>query len=125
MQGDDECIAQRQMQIYFSRHKKWTFSHLNRSFGEVANIETFRAALVYCDLVQSTLVGNQKHPLLREITIPDSGGTRQSVEPLHHQWLPVRNNVVEVVHVQVADPNGNLLKLPKGKTMVTVAMKHS
>ncbi len=97
MQDDDKCIAQRQMQIYFSRHKKWTFSHLNRSFGEVANIETSRAALVYCDLVQSTLVGNQKHPLLREITIPDSGGARQSVEPLHHQWLPVRNNVVEVL----------------------------
>ena len=125
MQGDDECIAQRQMQIYFSRYKKWTFSHLNRSFGEVANIETSRAALVYCDLVQSTLVGNQKHPLLREITIPDSGGERQSVEPLHHQWLPVRNNVVEVVHVQVADPNGNLLKLPSGKTMVTVALKRA
>ena len=125
MQGDDGCIAQRQMQIYFSRYKKWTFSHLNRSFGEVANIETSRAALVYCDLVQSTLVGNQKHPLLREITIPDSGGARQSVEPLHHQWLPVRNNVVEVVHVQVADPNGNLLKLPNGKTMVTVALKRA
>ena len=74
MQGDDECIVQRQMQIYFSRYKKWTFGHLNRSFGEVANIESSRAALVYCDLVQSTLVGNQKHPLLREITIPDSGG---------------------------------------------------
>ena len=125
MRGNDECIVQRQMQIYFSRYKKWTFSHLNRSFGEVANIETSRAALVYCDLVQSTLVGNQKHPLLREITIPDSGGARQSVEPLHYQWLPVRNNVVEVVHVQVADPHGNLLKLPNGKTMVTLALKHA
>ena len=125
MRSDDECIAQRQMQIYFSRYKKWTFGHLNRSFGEVAHIESSRAALVYCDLVQSTLVGNQKHPLLREITIPDSGGARQSVEPLHYQWLPVRNNVVEVVHLQVSDPNGNLLKLPDGKTMVTVALKHS
>ena len=125
MQGDDTCIVQRQMQIYFSRYKKWTFGHLNRLFGDVANIETSRAALVYCDLVQSTLVGNQKHPLLREITIPDSGGARQSVEPLHYQWLPVRNNVVEVVHVQVADPDGNLLKLPNGKTMVTVALKHA
>ena len=125
MQSDDTCIAQRQMQIYFSRYKKWTFGHLNRSFGEVANIETSRAALVYCDLVQSTLVGNQKHPLLQEITIPDSGGVRQSVEPRHYQWLPVRNNVVEVVHVQVADPDGNLLKLPDGKTMVTVAVKHA
>ena len=125
MRSDDECIAQRQMQIYFSRYKRWTFSHLNRSFGEVANIESSRAALVYCDLVQSTLVGNQKHPLLREITIPDSGGSHQSVEPLHYQWLPVRNNVVEVVHVQVSDPDGNLLKLPSGKTMVTVALKRA
>ena len=124
MRSNDDCIVHRTpKEVYFSRYKKWTFSHLNRSFGELANMETSRATLVYCDLVQSTLVGNQKHPLLREITIPDSGGARQSVEPLHHQWLPVRNNMVEVVHVQVADPDGNLLKLPEGKTMVTVALK--
>ena len=52
MRGNDDCIVQRTpKEIYFSRYKKWTFSHLNRSFGELANIETSRAALVYCDLV--------------------------------------------------------------------------
>ena len=128
--ADSNAMATRQLQtgenlVYFSRHMTWTFGNLNRTFGEAAKIHKTRLALIYCDLVQSTLVGNQKHPLLRELTLKDSGGSRQSVEPLHYQWLPVRNNVVEVVHVQLADAEGNLLKLPVGKTMVTVALKHA
>ena len=130
MRSDSNAIASRQLQtgetlVYFSRHMTWTFGNLNRTFGEAAKIHKTQLALIYCDLVQSTLVGNQKHPLLRELTLKDSGGSRQSVEPLHYQWLPVGNNVVEVVHVQLADADGNLLKLPMGKTMVTVALKHA
>ena len=82
-------------------------------------------AMVYCDVVESSLVGNQKHALLRKLMLKDSGGQRQFVEPLHYQWLSVRNNVIEVVHVQVADADGKLLALPSGKTMVTVTLKRS
>ena len=67
--------------------------------------------MVYCDVVESSLVGNQKHALLRELMLKDSGGQRQFVEPLHYQWLGVRNNAIEVVHVQVADADGKLLTL--------------
>ena len=130
MRSDTNAMATRQLStgenlVYFSRHMNWTFGNLNRTFGEAAKIHKTQLALIYCDLVQSTLVGNQKHPLLRELTLKDSGGSRQSVEPLHYQWLPVRNNVVEVVHVQLAEADGKLLKLPVGKTMVTVSLKHA
>ena len=130
MRTDANAMATRQLStgetiVFFSRYMNWTFGNLNRTFGEAAKIHKTQLALVYCDLVQSTLVGNQKHPLLRELTLKDSGGSRQSVEPLHYQWLPVRNNVIEVVHAQLADADGKLLTLPTDKTMVTVALKRA
>ena len=111
--------------VFFSRYPDWEFSNLSRSFQGVTQLHKTQLALVYCDLVESTLVGNQKHALLREIMLTDSGGHRQSTEPTHYQWLSVRNHVVEVVHVQVANADGRLLSLPSGKTMVTVTLKRA
>ena len=107
----------------FSRYMTWTFRNLNVSFDDVTRRYKTQLAMVYCDVVESSLVGNQKHALLRELMLKDSGGQRQFVEPLHYQWLGVRNNAIEVVHVQVADADGRLLALPSGKTMVTVTLK--
>ena len=107
----------------FSRYMSWTFRNLNASFDDVTRRFKTQLALVYCDVVESSLVGNQKHALLRELMLKDSGGQRQFVEPLHYQWLGVRNNAIEVVHVQVADADGRLLSIPSGKTMVTVTLK--
>ena len=117
--------------VYFSRHLNWWFNELNRAAGTTSTssaddkASSTRLALVYCDLVQSSLVGNQKHQLLRELTLKDSGGSRRSVEPLHYQWLPVRNNVIDVVHVQLSDADGKFLSMPKGKTMLTVTLKRA
>ena len=117
--------------VYFSRYVNWWFTGLNRvadtTSADSADGKTSstRLAMVYCDIVQSSLVGNQKHQLLRELTLKDSGGSRRSVEPLHYQWLGVRNNVIEVVHVQLADENGKFLEMPKGKTMLTVTLKRA
>ena len=117
--------------VYFSRYVNWWFHGLNRAADLTSSASaddkasSTRVAMVYCDIVQSSLVGNQKHQLLRELTLKDSGGTRGSVEPLHYQWLGVRNNVIDVVHVQLADEDGNFLVLPKGKTMLTVTLKRA
>ena len=117
--------------VYFSRYVNWWFNELNRAADTTSSssaddkASSTRLAMVYCDIVQSSLVGNQKHALLRELTLKDSGGTRRSVEPLHYQWLPVRNNVVEVVHAQLADADGKFLAMPKGKTMLTVTLKRN
>ena len=117
--------------VYFSRYVNWWFTGLNRAADTTSassadgKASSTRLAMVYCDIVQSSLVGNQKHQLLRELTLKDSGGTRRSVEPLHYQWLGVRNNVIEVVHVQLADEDGKFLDIPKGKTMLTVTLKRA
>ena len=117
--------------VYFSRHLNWWFNELNTAADTTSTssaddkASSTRLAMVYCDIVQSSLVGNQKHQLLRELTLKDSGGTRRSIEPLHYQWLPVRNNVIDVVHAQLADENGRFLAMPKGKTMLTVTLKRA
>ena len=117
--------------VYFSRYVNWWFTGLNRAADTTSassadgKASSTRLAMVYCAIVQSSLVGNQKHQLLRELTLKDSGGSRRSVEPLHYQWLGVRNNVIEVVHVQLADENGKFLVMPKGKSMLTVTLKRA
>ena len=117
--------------VYFSRYVNWWFHGMNRAADLTSSASaddkasSTRVAMVYCDIVQSSLVGNQKHQLLRELTLKDSGGTRGSVESLHYQWLGVRNNVIDVVHVQLADEDGKFLVIPKGKTMLTVTLKRA
>ena len=67
--------------------------------------------MVYSDLVESSVVGSGKYPLLRE------------VQPLHYQWVKVRGNQLERVEVEIATPCGPLAVLSPGKTLVTIGLK--
>ena len=47
-------------------------------------------------------------------------------EPLHIQYLPLRNEVVEIIHIQVAETigtGGDLVKFGEGHTIVTLHFK--
>lgn len=102
-----------------------TIHLLYRQFKDAMAVDS-RSVLVYSSLVQPTIMGNQKHQLLREIFIPHKDhDNRQLVEPRHYQWLPVENRQTEVVEVILEDLNGGFIKLPRGKTLVTVAVRHS
>lgn len=80
--------------------------------------------MVYTNLQQSTIVGNSKAQLLRELVINRGGEAGHSYsEPNHLQWVPVSTHQTDIVEVQLADVDGNLLALPKGKSLVTVALK--
>lgn len=39
--------------------------------------------------------------------------------------MGIRSNLVEVISVELADLDGNLIKLPKGKTLVTMALRQA
>ncbi len=108
--------------IIFSQYKDWYFTGIDETFASVTTAPA-RSLLVYSDLVQSSYMGNQKHPLLREIFIPRATHERQLTEPLHYQWLPLRNNSVEVVHIEIGKLDGSLATLPKGKTLVSVCIR--
>ena len=108
--------------MYFSRTLNWRFTNLNHSFESLVGTKT-RNIMVYCDLVEPTIVGAQWHPLLREVYIDRKGEGRSSVEPFHRQYLPMRRGEVDVIELQLAHPDGKLIVLPPGQTLVTIGIK--
>ena len=52
-----------------------------------------------------------------------TGEGESTVEPLHHQWIKVRGNQLEIVEVEIVDTSGPLTILPPGKTIVTIGLK--
>ena len=79
--------------------------------------------MVYSDVVVSTVVGSGKYPLLREVQLLRTGEGESTVEPLHHQWIKVRGNQLEIVEVEIVDTSGPLKILPPGRTIVTIGLK--
>ena len=109
--------------VRFSGQVEWHFINLNQTFMDLHR-HTGQAVMVYTNLQQSTIVGNSKAQLLRELVIQRGGEAGHSYsEPTHLQWIPVSTHSTDIVEVQIADVNGNLLSLPQGKSLVTVALK--
>ena len=107
--------------IYFSRALQWTFRRLNESFDKLHNGK--EVVMVYTDLVESTVVGNGKFPLLRKLSVDRQGSGRVTVEPYHREWIPLQTNWIEIVEFQLSTPGGELIHLSPGKTLVTVGLR--
>ena len=107
--------------MYFSRAVQWTFCRLNESFDKLHNGK--EVVMVYTDLVQSTVVGNGKFPLLRKLSVDRKGSGRVTVEPYHREWVPLQTNWIEIVEFQLSTPGGELTHLSPGKTLVTVGLR--
>ena len=107
--------------IYFSRAVQWNFLRLNDSFANLHNGK--EVVMVYTDLVQSTVVGNGRFPLLRKLSVVRKGEGRVTVEPYHREWVPVQSNVIEMVEIQLSTPGGALTHLSPGKTLVTLGLQ--
>ena len=107
--------------MYFSRAVQWTFRRLNESFDKLHNRK--EVVMVYTDLVQSTVVGNGKFPLLRKLSVDRKGSGRVTVEPYHREWVPLQTNWIEMVEIQLSTPGGELTHLSPGKTLVTIGLQ--
>ena len=107
--------------IFFSRAVQWTFRRLNESFDKLHNGKD--VVMVYTDLVQSTMVGNGRFPLLRKLSVDRKGSGRVTVEPYHREWVPLQTNWIEVVEFQLSTPGGALTHLLPGKTLITVGLQ--
>ena len=101
---------------------EWKFNNLNAPFEKLVGT-TKRTVMVYSDVVESTVVGSGKFPLLREVQLLRTGDGQSTVEPLHHQWIKVRGNQLEIIQVDIATPHGPLAILPPGKPIVTSGLK--
>ena len=101
---------------------EWQLNNLDASFEKIVGTRK-RTVMVYSDLVESTVVGSGKYPLLREVQLLRTGEGESTAEPLHHQWIKVRGQQLDILEVEIASTSGPLAILPPGKTLVTIGLK--
>ena len=111
-----------QSYLYLTRLVDWHFKNLNALFNtHVGTVK--KSVMIYCDAVESTIVGSQRHSLLRKVELERKGEGRATIEPLHHEWIRVRNQHIKSIEVSLATPDGNLLVLPPGKKIITLGFQ--
>ena len=101
---------------------EWRLNNLDASFEKIVGTRK-RTVMVYSDLVESTVVGSGKYPLLREVQLLRTGDGESTAEPLHHQWIKLRGQQLDILEVEIASTSGPLAILPPGKTLVTIGLK--
>ena len=79
--------------------------------------------MLYCNVVESTILGAQKHSLLRKVELERPGKGRATVKPLYREWIRLRSKRVEIIELSLATPHGSLVVLPTGKTLVTLGFR--
>jgi len=99
----------------------WRFVNLNETFRPSTEFPQARPLHVYCNVGTSSMVGNRITDLLREIKYQPKETTH--FEPRHIQYVPVRNEVVEIVETQMAETNGDLVQFGEGHTILTLHFK--
>ena len=118
----DQLFIVKNKRLHLSRSVEWQFNNLNTSFEKAVGTRK-RTVMVYSDLVESTVVGSGKFPLLREVQLLRTGDGESTAEPLHHQWIKVRGQQMDILEVEIASTSGPLAILPPGKTLVTIGLK--
>ena len=99
----------------------WRFVNLNATFRPSVEFAPTRPLHVYCNVGTSSMVGGRITDLLREIKYQPQNTTH--FEPRHIQYVPVRNEVVEIVETQLAETNGDLVQFGEGRTLLTLHFK--
>ena len=118
----DQVFQVKNNQLHLSRMLEWQFNNLNASFEKLVGASK-RTVMVYLDVVESTVMGSGKFPLLREVQLLRTGDGESTVELLHHQWIKVRGNQLEIIEVEITTPHGPLAILRPGKAIVTFGLK--
>ena len=111
-----------QSYLYLTRALDWHFYNLNTMFR--ARVGTVKqSVMIYCDAVESTIVGAQPHSLLRKVDLERKGEGRATIEPYHRKRIRVRHRQIETIEVSLATPDGSLLVLSPGKTIITLGFQ--
>ena len=118
----DQVFEVKKNRLHLSRMVEWQFNNLDASFEKIVGTSK-RTVMVYSDIVESTVVGSGKYPLLREVQLLRTGEGESTAEPLHHQWIKVRGQQLDILEVEIASTSGPLAILPPGKTLVTIGLK--
>ena len=93
--------------LQLSHYVDWTFKNLDAMFNDQVG-DVNQTALVYCDAMEPTIIGSRMHALLRTVEFKRSGQGRLDIEPLHREWIPLRNTIIESIEVSIATTSGTL-----------------
>ena len=111
-----------QSYLYLSRALDWHIHNLDDLFNtRVGSVK--QSVLIYCNAVESTMVGKERHSLLRKVELERKGEGRAIIEPYLREWIKVRQRHVESIEVSLATADGSLLVLPPGKTILTLGFQ--
>lgn len=108
--------------VHLPQRVQWRFMNLNTTFNCLVGPPK-QTLMIFSDMVESIVVGAQKHLLLRKVQLERTGQGRATVEPFHHERIKLRSNRLEVIEVEIATPDGPLSILPPGKTIVTLGFR--
>ena len=103
----------------------WRFTNIKRAFTDAVLDGGTRSLFVYSDAGGSSVVGNRVTDLLREVKFSSDGRGSQYFEPIHIQYIPVRKQVLDIIEVNVAETTGELARLGKGNTIVTLHFRRA
>ena len=111
--------------VRLSGNVEWRLTNLNTTHHSIHQ-HRGKVIMVYTNLQQSTLVGGTMAQLLRQMVVRRGGDAGHTYsEPTHLEWILVSTYQTDIVEVQLADVDGNLLTLPKGKSLVTVVLSQT
>ena len=107
---------------YFSFHVNWRFLNLNAAYSNLVASPS-RTLLVYSDVSSSSVLGDQKVDILREVQYKQSGRGVFYFEPKLPQYIPVCKDFFDIVEVQVGEITGELTEFSVGETILTLHFK--
>jgi len=107
---------------FFSIHTNWRFLNLNVAYSNMIASPT-RTLLVYSDVSRSSVLGDQKVDILREVQYKQSGRGVFYFEPKLPQYILVCKDFVDIVEVQVGEITGELTEFSAGETILTLHLK--
>lgn len=83
----------------------------------------FYSIYVYCDWVQSTIVGDTEAPLLRIIPVQGKRNEQQLISFNRIQYIPLSRKNTTAISVYLRRDNGEIIPFECGKTVVTLLLR--
>ena len=114
--------------LQLSAYSDWRFTYLDEDYREAFGVHVTASVphrtpmYVYSNVGRSIVTGTQVTDLLREVPHDSS---LMSYEPAHTIYVPVRTDVMDIIEVELAENNGELVKfVGGGVTTITLHFKY-
>ena len=107
-------------QLKLKGNVNWNLYGMHSGWFEREFLPYDRTLRVFSNANASSIVGNQVTDVLREVSVKGRAHGEIYFEPKHRQYLPVRQQEYEILHIIVDDLSGRSPKLGVGTTSVVL-----